>query len=218
MKFLMIASALLVAGNAQAAFERRSRDLKLPSQQMVEKQTITNPAAAGTADILSANAGNTSTSAVTVSTFLAQPDVARNLVLTPGTSTGDVAACNVVINGTNIRGQVIAETFAFTANQSAATTGAKAFKTVTSVVFPANCEDSPFAATWSLGYGEKLGLKSCMAAAGNFFFSTLNGSKEATAPTMVVDSDEVEKNTADFNGTMNGSNDFELFYMQNFCQ
>lgn len=183
---------------------------------MTETQTFTNPAAAGSADVLSGNAGNTSAAAATVTTFVAQPDVPRNLVITPGTSTVDVAACTVVVAGTNIFGNSMTENFTFTNNQSAAKGGASAFKTVTSVTFPANCEDGAFAATWSVGYGESLGVKRCMTNGGDFLFSLLNGSKEATAPTMTVDADEVEKNTADFNGTMNGSNDFTLYFFQNY--
>lgn len=216
MKFLLTLLAFLVATDAQAVPRRYFQDANFPTQRQVEWQTITNPAAAGTTDVLSANAGNTSTAAVTVSSFVAQPDVPRNLVITPGSTTADVAACTVVVNGTNFAGQVISEDFAFLANASSATTGAKAFKTVTSVVFPANCEDTPFTASWSVGYGEKLGVKNCLAKKGHVVHSTLNGDKEATGPTMVVDDDEIEKNTADLNGTMNGSNDFELFFFQNF--
>lgn len=207
------------ANTAFAAVDIKFQDIKLPSQQMIEKQSIVNPAAAGTADILSANAGNTSSSSASVSTFVAQPDVARNLVITPGGSTGDVAACTVVVNGTNFKGQSISENFAFSANASSATTGAKAFKTVSSVVFPANCEDAPYAATWSVGYGEKLGLNHCLAAAGHVVMSTVAGAFESTRPTVAVNASAIESNTADFNGTMNGSNDFEIFYFQNFrCQ
>jgi len=192
------------------------RDMKLATQQLIEKQSIDNPAAAGTNQVLNGSAGATSAAAATVSTFAAQPDVPRNLVMTPGGTTTDVEACNVVISGTNIFGQAITETFAFSANASTATTGTKAFNTVTSVAFPADCESGGFAATWSIGYGEKLGLKRCMDAAGHLAWSTVGGSYESTRATMAVDADEVEKNTADFNGTMNGSNDFEIFFLQNF--
>lgn len=202
---------LFASGN-----ERRFQDLKLPTQKMVEKQSIDNPAAAGSADVLSGNTGNTSAAAATVTTFVAQPDVPRNLVITPGGTTADVGNCDIVVAGKNILGSTISETFSFVANTTAATTGAKAFKSITSVTFPAACEDSPYTATWSVGYGEKLGVKRCMDNAGDIFFSLLNGSKEATAPTMVVDVDEVEKNTADFSGTMNGSSDFTLYFMQNY--
>lgn len=219
-KFYLILMTALIVGTPFEAFaapRRESRDLKLPSQQLVEKKTFTNPAAAGSADVLSAHAGNTSAAAATASTFVAQPDVPRNLVITPGTSTVDVAACQVVVSGTNIQGGSISEIFSFSNDASTAQTGSQAFRTVSSVLFPASCEDGSFAATWSVGYGEKLGLQHCMEQVGHILFSTLNGSKEATAPTMAVGAtNTVAGVTADFNGTMNGSNDFELFYFQNF--
>lgn len=207
----------LLASDALAVPARQSRDMKLPSQQMIEKQTFTNPAAASANNVLSANAGATSAATVTVSSFAAQPDMPRNLVITPAGTTDDVAACVIVVNGTDWRDQSISENFTFADNASTATTGSKAFKSVSSVVFPANCEDGGFAATWSIGQGEKLGLKNCLAQAGHILFSTLNGAKEATAPTMAASASARSGNTADFNGAMNGSNDFELFYIQNFA-
>lgn len=217
MKNLVLLIALLVTCTSlEAAVKRFFQDAKLPTQQMIEKQTFSNLVAAGTANVLSAHAGNTSSAAASATTFVAQPDSARNLVITPGGTTNDVANCSITVLGTNYKGQSISEAFAFAANASSATTGSKAFLTVTSVVFPSNCEDSPYGATWSIGYGEKIGVKKCMDSAGHILFSTLNGAKEGTAPTMSVDVDELEKNTADFNGTMNGSNDFELFFFQNY--
>jgi len=217
--YFLIALMALASGDLFARTEKFSSDIKLPTQQMVEKMTVTDPAAAGTADVLSGSVGPTSAAAATVSTFVAQPDVPRNLVITPGSTTASVAACTVTVTGKNYLGATITEAFAFLDNASTATTGTKAFKSVTSVAWAASCEDSPYDASWSIGYGEKIGVSRCMANAGDIFFSTLNGSKEATAPTMVVDVDEVEKNTADFNGTMNGSNDFVLYFMQNYrCQ
>lgn len=220
MKKILAAFALLLAAlpsTAHAVPQRLFRDLKLPSQKLIEAQTFTNPAAAGTTDVLSASDGATSAAAATVSTFVAQPDVPRNLVITPGTSTVDVGTCALVVNGTNYHGVSMSETFNFANNASAALTGNLAFKTVSSVVFPANCEDGSFAATWSIGYGEALGVSHCMSKVGHILHSTLNGSKEATAPTMTVwAGNSVAGVTADFNGTMNGANDFELFYMQNY--
>ncbi len=217
MKLLsLILLTALIPSESHAIVRRMALDAKLPTQQMIEKQTFTNPAAAGTADVLSAHAGATSAAVATVTSFVAQPDVARNLVITPGGTTGDVEACTVVVAGTNYKDDAISENFAFLANASTATTGSKAFKTITSITFPANCESGSFAATWDVGYGEKLGLKNCMAQAGHILFSTVAGAKEATAPTMAASATAIESNTADFNGTMNGSNDFELFFIQNF--
>lgn len=217
MKFLVLALlATLAPSQSHAFIKRMSTDTKLPTQQMIEKQTFTNPAAAGTTQVLSAHAGATSAAVATVTSFVAQPDVPRNLVITPGGTTDDIESCVIVVAGTNYNGTAITENFTFAANDTGAQTGSKAFKTVTSVTFPANCESGGFAATWSVGYGEKLGMKYCMASAGHILFSTLNGAKEATAPTMAASATAIESNTADFNGTMNGSNDFELFFIQNF--
>ena len=209
--------ALVLGLDAHAApVKRFFQDAKLPTQQLVEKQTITDPAAAGSTNVLSANAGNTSTAAASATTFLAQPDVPRNLSITPGGTTADVAACTVTVTGTDYFGRTLSEGFAFLANASTATVGSKAFKTVSSVSFPANCEDSPFTATWSVGFGEKLGLKRCLANAGNVLMSTVAGAYESTRPTVAANVSQVSGNTADFNGTMNGSNDFEIFFFQNY--
>ena len=219
MKFLSLITFVLmflVAFNSNAAYKRYELNPKWPTDKSIHMQTITNPAAAGTADVLSANAGNSSAAAASVSSFVAQPDVPRNLVITPGGTTADVAACDVVVTGTDFFGASLSETFSFSANASTATTGTKAFKTVSSVSFPADCEDSPYGATWSIGYGEKLGLNRCMDNAGDILFSLLNGAKEGTAPTMAKNVSAVSGNTADFNGTMNGSNDFVLYFFHNY--
>lgn len=218
MKFLFL--VLILTGLCEfshAALSVSRRDAKFPTQQMIEKQEFTNPLASNISTIkLSGYAGPTSAAVVTLTSFSAQPDMARNLSITPGGTTGDIENCDIVVNGTNIFGANISETFAFLANATGKVTGAKAFKTVSSVVFPANCESGSFAATWSIGTETKLGLKRCVANAGDFLFSLLAGAKEATGPTLTVDSNEVEKNVALFNGSLDGSNDFVLYFMQNY--
>lgn len=192
------------------------RDIKLPRQGVLEIQDFTNLLAANANTLSNDAAGTVSAAGTTLTTFLSQPDSPRNIVITPGSTTADVGTCTVVVNGTNIKGRVISENFAFVANTTLATTGAEAFKTVTSVVFPANCEDSPFGATWDIGVGEKIGLRQCMTNKGAWGWSSIDGTKEGTEATVVTDADEVEKNTADFNGTMDGSSDFTAYYMQNY--
>ena len=213
--FMIVLFAVVLA-NAQNV-NRLNQYVKLPAgQAVIETQNFGAPTAADTASIKSAYAGNTSAAANTLTSFLANPDVPRNLVITPGGTTADVAACTVVVNGTDYKNSSISENFAFSANASTATTGAKAFKTVTSVVFPANCEDSPFGATWSIGVGEKIGLKKCMDTAADWFHSSLDGTKEATAATITTSASTLSLNTADFNGTMNGSAVFRGYFIQNF--
>lgn len=214
LKFTLL--ALFLSGTAMGAVRPFYQDVKLPTQQMVEKQTITNPAVAATVDILAGHAGPTTAAVTTATTFVAQPDVPRNIVITPGGSIASMNSCIVTVTGTNYLNDVITETFDFGANSATADTGDKAFKTVTEFSWAANCEDLGFAATWNAGYGEKLGLKRCMDAAGHYVFSTVAGAYESTRATIRAANDTVEGNTADFNGTMNGINDFEIFFLQNF--
>ena len=207
----------LMTGVAFAAIRPYYQDIKLPTQGMIEVQQILDPAAAGTTNVLSSHAGQTTTvTAVTVTSFAGQPDVPRNLRLSPGGTTADVAACTVVVNGTNYFGASISENFVFTNNQATSIYGTKAFATVTSVVFPVSCEDGVAGASWSLGFGEALGLKRCLTNPGHALYSTAAQLFESTRATVAASTTAVESNTADFNGTMNGANDFEIFFIQNF--
>lgn len=218
-KSFLVLSVLLALGfaaSSQAAPKRMFQDLRLPTQQIVEKQSFGALAAASANNVLSASAGPTSAAAASVTSFAAQPDVARNLVITPGGTTGDIEACVITVSGTNKYDRSISETFTFVADQSTAVTGAKAFKSVTSVAFPADCESGGFAATWSVGQGEKIGLKNCLDTAGDWLQSSVAGAYESTRATVVASASAVESNTADFNGTMNGSNSFVGYFFQNF--
>lgn len=217
MRFLFMIAVLCFSITSHAQSVRRLfQDVKLPTQGVIEQQSFTDLLAASTTRIVTTTAGATSAAAATLTTFTAQPDSARNIVITPAGTTTDIENCIITVTGTNIFDRTITETFTFAANDTGAQTGAEAFKTVTSVAWPANCESGGFAATWSIGIGEKIGLKRCMAEAGAFVQSSLNGAKEGTAATVVADADEVEKNTADFNGAMNGSNDHKAYFIQNY--
>lgn len=213
----LFALTFVLSLSALGVVERRSSDLRLPSQAVLEKQTITTPVVAAATRILSAHAGVTATSPVTVTTFAAQPDVPRNLTVTPSGTTADVTACTVTITGKDYWGATISENFAITNTQSTATVGVRAFKTVTSVLIPAACESGgTHAATWGVGIGSKLGLSKCMAAADSFFHAGLAGVKESTAPTIAADPTEVSKNTASLNGTLDGTKNVTLWFVQNF--
>lgn len=208
--FLVTSSALAVP----VAINRQ--DVKFPTQQMVEKQVFAGPLASSTTRVASATAGPTSAAAATLTTFLAQPDMPRNLEISPGGTTGDIEACVITVAGTDFFSRSISETFTFAADATLKVVGNRAFKTVTSVTWPANCESGGFAATWSVGIGEKLGLKRCMLSSGDVFFSTLNYVKEGTAPLLASSPSTISSNTVDFNGTMSSTALFNLYFMQDF--
>lgn len=186
-------------------------------QAMLEQQFFTNPAAAGTADIVSGHAGITTTADVSITSFVAQPDLPRNLSMTTAGTAADVGECTVTVSGTDFNSASISEEFTVTENTSVSAVGNKAFRTVTSISIPEECEASPYGVTWSVGYGEKLGLKNCLLNAGTWVFSTVAGAYESTRATIAASSSAVSGNTADFNGTMNGSNDFIGYFIQNWA-
>ncbi len=213
MKMFIVFVTLLLSTMAFAQWKVEQQDVKFPTQKVMDEQSWAAPIAAGAANILLDNAGSGSASSATVTTFLAQPDFARNLVVTPGGTTADVAAGNVTITGKDILGQTITEDFAFAANASAATTGVKAFKSISSIVFPG--EDSPFGATWSVGFGAKLGLKRCMPYADAWIKGLIDG-VVATGITGAASVSAVSGNTVIFNAAPNGTRNFNLWYVQNY--
>lgn len=214
---LALAASFTLPVVAQAATKPYYQDIKLPTQKMVERQAFTNLLAAASTRVLNASAGPTSAAAATVTSFAAQPDSPRNLTLTASAPDyNKLNACDVTVTGKDINDNALTETLSLDAGQSTQEVGTKAFKSVTSVAWAASCEASPYNVNYYLGIGEKIGVKRCLDAKGHIFHSTLNGDKEGTAPTMTVDASTVSLNTADFNGTMDGTSDFELFFMQNF--
>jgi hypothetical protein len=167
-------------------------------------------AAADTNDILAAQATSASVT-TTVTSFLAQPAVPRNIVITPGGTTGDVPAGDITVTGTNIKGEAISETFTLSANQSSASTGSKAFATVTSIVFPV--QDGA-GATYDVGFGVKIGLPTTMPAA-SVIDCYVDGVRESTAATVAFSTTAVESNTVQTNTAPNGSRDFIILYIPN---
>ena len=188
------------------------RDMKLATQVIVEKQTITDAILADDNRILDDQA-TSDTVITTVTSFLAQPDVARVVSVTPGGTTADVPAGSVVVSGTNLFGSSISENITLTANQSLIQHGTTAFLTVTSVVFPIQDGTN---STYDVGVSNTLGVKRCMDNAGSYLKSNFDGVHDSTRGTVIADSSLVEKNTFESNGTLDGVKDIELYFFQTF--
>lgn len=187
------------------------RDVKLPSQKTIEKDSRSAPVADDGDRIL--NDQSTSSSSTTeVTSFLAQPDVCRAVSVTPGGTTADVPAGDVTVAGTNKFGESISEGITLSANQSSEADGAQAFCSVTKVTFP---QQDGGNATYDVGVNDKLGLKRCMDG-DEVLKVNFGGTHESTRPTVASDADEVSKNTVDLNSALDGSNDVDVYYMQNY--
>ncbi len=216
MRFLILILTMLFTTGAFAYVVPTKRDIKPASQAMLEHQTVTDAEIADDDQVKTTYAGPTAATALVLTSFTAQPDVARNITITPTGTTGDLEACIITVAGTNILGRAISETITFEADASTKIAGAKAFKTVTSVTWPADCESGGFAVTWVIGTGDVLGMKRCMDYAGAVAWTVFDGVYEGTRATCIADVDEVEKNTCDINGTLNAAKEVDFFFVQNF--
>lgn len=175
----------------------------------LRRQVWTDPVAVDDDRILNDQATSNSVITTVSSGFLAQPDFARKITVTPGGVTADVPAGDVTINGTNIRGEAISEALTFLANATGAQTTTKAFKTITSIVFP--IQDGA-GATYDVGVTDALGLDRCMNG-NEVILATLDGTYETTRPTVTAHATDVSKNTVDPNTALDGSKDLAVVYV-----
>jgi hypothetical protein len=164
------------------------------------RASLGSPVVADVDRLLTATA--TSDSVVTtVTTFLAQPDVPRSISATPGGTTGDVPAGDITVTGTDIADAVITDVITFAVNASTIQSTAKAFKTVTSIVFPVQDGAN---ATYTVGVSDKLGLPDKLPV-NSVVAAYRTGVREGTAPTVTVSSTVLSLNTVDLNSAMDGT-------------
>lgn len=141
-----------------------------------------------------------------ISTAITNPDFPRKLTVT-GTKAGGSLTGNVVITGTNIRGEAISETIAITADTEVE--GTKAFKTVTNIRVPVRATSGD---TVKVGISDALGLDRCMEG-NEVIMATVDGVYETTRPTVTFDADEVEKNTLNPNTALDANVDVAVSYI-----
>jgi len=137
---------------------------------------------------------NTTTKLIITSTgaysgyFIAQPDVARNIIGTVNASTN----LSVKITGTDINGAAITENLTWAA-ATGVKASTKAFDTVTRVDATLTAGES--AKTLKLGTGDLLGLRQRFPALTVVLGTGVNGALEGTAPAMTYNSTVVSLNT-----------------------
>jgi hypothetical protein len=158
--------------------------------------------AIGTATYVHAAIAMTS-GAQTITTGITQPDFPR-IVTIKGNAGGNSG--NVVINGTDIAGAVLTETIAL--NGSTEVLGTKAFKTVTSIVLPA--ETHAGTDTTSIGVGNKIGFPIAVPNASTVIAKTFDGAVDSTT---VTASATLALSLAAVAGTFNGAKVYELVFL-----
>lgn len=151
----------------------------------------------------------TSASVATTATVFAHklPCPRQITVIAKNDDASEVTAdATCTINGTNIADVAISEVLTFTANLATALTTAKAFKTVTSIVFSKQADGTP---AFNVGWNEVFGLP-FMLASKPFYLEQFDGAMIFTAGTMTVDDNEIEKNVYDPNGNLDGAKALKL--------
>ncbi len=143
-------------------------------------------------------------SGVGSSSFLAQPDFPRNIIVTPsGSATGSLK-----ITGTDISGAAITSNLTFTT--TGAVSGLAAFATVTRI-------DGTFtqaaARTLKIGTGDVLGLNQKLAT-NTVQMAALNAVREATAPTVTVSSATLSLNTIDLQSSYATTSPIKIWFFK----
>jgi hypothetical protein len=140
-----------------------------------------------------------------ITTAITNPDVPRTLTI-KGNAAG--IAGNVVIHGTNAKGEVITDTIAL--NGATEVEGVKAFAGAVQIDLPA--ETHAGTDTVSVGWAKKLGLPHIVDNAALLLVKLFDGA--ADAGTLAVDADEVEKNLYALAGVPNGAKLVDLYYLK----
>ena len=160
------------------------------------------PAVADADGIMSALTDDGATATITTGVNINIPDVPRNITATSGGTSADIKAIQVVLAGLDAEGNAIAETLPiFTVNTATTVLGDKAFAQVTSITIPAH---DGTGATTRLGFGDKLGIGERLSR-NTVNKAYLANTVEGTAPTVVIDADDIESNTADLNSALDST-------------
>lgn len=166
-----------------------------PDRGFIARVTYTEPAAKSITGILAAT--ELEEEEQTITEGITDPDVPRNVRIKGSADvTGDV-----VINGTNINDDAISETLAL--NGTTEVEGNLAFKTITSIELPVQATEN--ADTVQVGTANKLGLPYNLSL-NTVLKAYRNSGLEASAPTVTVDADDLEKNTIELSSALNGTN------------
>jgi hypothetical protein len=169
----------------------------------IHAQKWTAPDAAAVNNVLAATL--LTTAVQTVTTGITNPDFPRLLVVDGGD--GNVTG-NVVITGTDIRGNAISDTIALSGTDTVP--GIKAFKTVTSIQLPVYAVAGT--ETVSVGVSDVLGLEMIPAIA-TAISAHSTATLEGTLPTLTVHATDISRNLCDFNTACNATADkFVVFY------
>lgn len=174
-------------------------------------QLIDNPESTDDDQLLNYTGGamNQTTNLLITSThsyFIAQPDVARNIIVTFNASTSG----SIKLTGTDISGASITENITISSASSGAST--KAFLTVTRI--DGDLTTGQTAKTVKVGTGNLLGLNKKLGTYDNILATFVNGVIEGTAAAATKSSTVLSTNTVDTNSAPGGYDTLVYYILQ----
>lgn len=203
-----IASASLYPGKINTGSTLQT-DVKgaTNGEALVAIQTIgssgAGPEASDIDQLKTAGATTNDTSWKNYTTFNAQPDYCRTIILTPSKSTSGTA----VITGTDISGAALVQSHDWSSSGSAYTS-TYAFKTVSRLSFLNFTSGTTFTA----GTADQLGLNT-KRGFNNVLFTLLNGVLEGTSATVTTSSTVLAANTIDLNSALANTSPVTVYYL-----
>jgi hypothetical protein len=173
-------------------------------------RAIRKPTLGTTTGFLAATA--TSGSVVTTIPMSSTPKNPRSITVTLTGTAGDVKAAAITVNGTNLEGKPISDTVTPTLDTLGTLETTKAFKTVTSIVVPAQDGGGVLV---SAGGGSKFGIGyRNVAAASVKLYKSVAGVETLVNPSATnLSSTVVENNTVTLDVAANGTNDYRVYAM-----
>ncbi len=189
------------------------RKKNIYSNTFAYTETNKKVSAGSTTAVLAATNG--ASAAQTITAGLTDPDVPRALSVSP-TANG-AGPLSIIINGVNVEGKPISESFVVPSGSTLTVNGVKAFKRVTSVVIPVNTNGLTITVGTlnALGLNHRLFKSNTTVKVYSATAITVSGYSTFTlqgAPTVVAHDTEVERNTASPATTPNGSTFYIIAY------
>jgi hypothetical protein len=176
------------------------------TEALIAIQTIGNstvgPEASDDNQLKDAGTTTNTTNWKNYTTFLAQPDYPRTILLTNSKQCDGYAE----VDGTDIAGTTITELLTWS-NSSPAQATTKAFKTVSRVGFL----NFTSGTTFKVGTADKLALNT-KRGFNNILYSLLDGTLEGTGATVTTSSTVLALNTVDLNSAYNGK-PVKIYYL-----
>ena len=197
-------------------FKKRGRivagTIETTSKPYIQRQTWAAPAADATNNMFSVATVAGSAIYTLANASITDPDFPRTVCVFATGTAAHISAGQCIINGTDIDDNTITDTItALTLNTVSTVYSTKAFKTVTSVIFPKMSDTS---VQFGIGGGPSLGLdRKCEGGVGAIVGAWKTTTGETTAAVATSDNADVSLCTMNFSTAYDGAATYGCWFV-----